>query len=346
MSATQYYVVRNTQRFGPYDVAALLHYVNAGNILLQDRAQNANGGPETTVRRALSSHGAKPKIVSHGHLFKQIKAFGWDLLLPRSAFSYKTFIKDKRLLLLSLIGLAPAFLIKFTPSVFVTFYAIALYFSLIWALFFYYVFKTSQVKVRTTVATFFVTQALIFLLVFVFRFTDINPLYKLLPSNSFVLRLIGYVLGVGVFEETIKAIAVYYICSRSEEPQVPQTAVFYGLISGIGFGVFEGVMYQMGVNSQLTYSDSFFMNIARLTSLPFLHAIWAGIAGYFISLGFLFPKSRRSLWLLSIAIPAALHGLYDTLGWSIPGLIICYVGVGLLIVYLQRAKDFQSKLLP
>jgi RsiW-degrading membrane proteinase PrsW (M82 family) len=341
-----YYIIRNTQQFGPYNVAAIEHYVNAGNILLQDKAIEVGTQRETTVREALKLAGKKTKIASNGNVFNQLKVFGWELLLPKSAYSYKSYIQDKRLLLISMIGLAPAFLIRFTGATFITFYAIALYFSLIWALFFYYVFKTSQVKAKTTVAIFFLTQLLIFVFVVLLKFTEYNPLYKLIDSRNFFARMAGYIFGVGVFEELIKALPLFYICARSKEPMVPQTAVFYGLMSGIGFGVFEGVMYQLGVNSRLNYSESFFMNIARLTSLPFLHAIWAGIAGYFISFGYLFPKNRYSLWLLAIAIPALLHGLYDTFTWSVPGLIVSFVGVGLLVIYLQRAKDFQNKLMP
>jgi len=341
-----YYVVRNGQNFGPYDIKAIEHYVNAGNILVQDKAIDVASANEISVRQALKIAGIKPQVASNGNVFTQIKKVGWDLLLPKSSYSFKNLLKDKRLLLVAIIGLSPAFLIRFTGATFITFYVIALYFSLIWGLFFYYVFKTSQVNAKTTVAVFFFTQLLIFFSVDIFRITEINPLYRLVESRTFITRLIGFILGVGVFEEAIKAVAIFFICARSKEPKVPQTAVFYGLISGIGFGVFEGVMYQLSVNSKLDYSSSFFMNIARLTSLPFLHAVWAGIAGYFISLSFLFPKNRQSLRLLAISIPAILHGLYDSLGWSIPGLLISYIGVGLLVVYLQKAKDFQSKLLP
>ena len=340
-----YFVIRNAQQFGPYDEPALAHYVNSGNILLQDKAIDSITLRETTVRIVLKSAGLKTKITTNGNIFKQIHGFGLHLLLPKSIYSYKAIIKDKRLLLISIIGLAPAFLIKFTGSTFITFYAIALYFSLIWGLFFYYVFKTPQVKAKITVAIFFLTQVIVFLLVDVLNVTAINPFYKLVDAHSFISRLFGFTFGVGLFEETIKAIPIFFICSRSKEPQLPQTAVFYALISGIGFGVFEGVQYQVLVNSQLDYENSFFMNIARLTSLPFLHAIWTGIAGYFISLSFLFPKNRLSLKILAILIPAILHGLYDSFGWSLPGLVISYLGVGLLIVYLQNAKDFQDKLM-
>ena len=51
------------------------------------------------------------------------------------------------------------------------------------------------------------------------------------------------------------------------------------------------------------------------------------------------------MWFLAILIPALLHGLYDTLGWSLLGLLISYLGVPLLIVYLKNANAFQSKII-
>jgi RsiW-degrading membrane proteinase PrsW (M82 family) len=157
-------------------------------------------------------------------------------------------------------------------------------------------------------------------------------------------RLTGFIFGVGFCEEFVKAIPLFIILFRTKEPIIPQTMVFYGLISGIAFGVYEGVQYQTTVNTQLGYSDAFFMNITRLTSLPFLHAIWAGIAGYFISFAALYPKYRVSLFFLAIFIPALIHGLYDTLGWSIPGLLLTLLGVILLMSYLRQGVNYQSKL--
>jgi RsiW-degrading membrane proteinase PrsW (M82 family) len=86
------------------------------------------------------------------------------------------------------------------------------------------------------------------------------------------------------------------------------------------------------------------MNISRLTSLPFLHAIWAGIAGYFIAFAALYPKYRISLFFLAIFIPALIHGLYDTLGWSLLGLFLTLLGVILLMSYLRQGVNYQSKL--
>ena len=339
----QYSIERNNQTFGPYELSTIQTYVYEGKILLQDKVVSSKG-EIISVRDILKQNNIKYKIRS-GNILSQIQSFGLNLLLPKDSFSYKTLKGDSKLLIISLVGLVPAFLIKITGATIITFYVIALYFSLIWGLFFYSVFNTFQVAIKKTILIFFAVQILIFFSVFILDINQFNPFYKLIDeSNSFYNRIIGYIFGVGIFEELIKLIPVYFFIKYSKAPLLPQTVVFYGLISGIGFGVFEGVVYQISVNSKLDYSTSFFMNIARLTSLPFLHAVWSGISSYFIAFFFLYPTKRYAMLLLAIVIPAILHGLYDVFTWSLIGLFIAYLGVALLIIYLKKAKDFQSKI--
>jgi RsiW-degrading membrane proteinase PrsW (M82 family) len=339
-----YFIERNGQNHGPYDIQTLKRYVEEGRILRQDKISNGKHN-NMSVRDVLREQKIKVSIQNNGNIWKQIQSFGTKLLLPKDSFSFKNLRSDKRLLVIALVGLAPAFLISFTGASVFTFYAIAMYFSMIWGLFYYSVFSTSQVSVKKAIGLFFLTQVIIFIAVDVIRIPSLNPLYELTEGNRGVLaKLIGYTFGVGVFEEFVKLLPVYLLLRKSKEPLVPQTVVFYGLMSGIGFGVFEGVIYQLTVNAELDYSTSFFMNIARLTCLPFLHSIWAGISSYFLAFAFLYPKNRHSMWVLSILIPAILHGLYDTLGWSLLGLFVSYLGVTLLVIYLKNAKDFQSKI--
>lgn len=191
------------------------------------------------------------------------------------------------------------------------------------------------------------TQLCIFFLWDIVGWTKLNPFYNLV-NLPFPFNFIGYTLGVGTTEEFAKAIPLYILIARAKEPLIPQTLVFYGLMAGIAFGVYEGVGYQTSVNTQLDYTGAFFMNIARLTSLPFLHAIWCGIGGYFIAFANLYPKYRISLYFLSLAIPALLYGLYDTLcGYSVLIFIavgICFIAVLLLMTYLKQGVNYQSKL--
>ncbi len=339
----QYSIERNNQTFGPYELSTIKTYVYEGKILLQDKVVTTKG-KNISVRDIFKKNNVKYKIKS-GNILSQIQSLGLNLLLPKDSISFKTLKQDSKLIIISLVGLAPAFLIRITGATIITFYVIALYFSLIWGLFFYSVFKTHQVSIKKTVSIFFIVQILIFVSVFVLDINQFNPFYKLIEDgNPFINRIIGFIFGVGIFEELIKLIPVYFFIKYSKEPLLPQTVVFYGLISGIGFGVFEGVVYQIGVNSKLDYNTSFFMNIARLTSLPFLHAVWSGISSYFIAFFFLFPTKRYAMFLLAIFIPAILHGFYDVFTWSLIGLFIAYFGVALLIIYLKKAKDFQSKI--
>ena len=344
-----YYILRNNQQFGPYSPDVLKTYVEDGKILKHDKACLASN-PQTiqTVGYFLKANGYNVKIKHKGAMFRQLKDIGRELILPGNIFSWKEIRKDSRLLWLALLGLAPAFLIRFfSASPMITFYVISLYFSTIWGLFFFYFFKTPQIKTKTTIALFFILQVVVFVVWDILRlpaWPGINVLYDFTESANFLLKLIGFILGVGILEEAVKAVPLLLILHRAKEPYIPQSMVFYGLMSGIAFGVFEGVQYQMTFNTQLDYSSAFFMNVARLTSLPFLHAVWAGMAGYFLSFANLYPKYRLSLYFLAIAIPAVIHGLYDTLGWSIPGLLLTLLSVVLLMSYLKQGVNYQSKL--
>ena len=162
----------------------------------------------------------------------------------------------------------------------------------------------------------------------------------------FPLSIVGYIAGVGLTEEFAKMIPLLILAWRAKEPLLPQTLVYYGLMSGIAFGVFEGVQYQTTVNAQADYTTSFVLNIARLTSLPFLHAIFCGICGYFTAFARLYPRYRRSLYVLALAIPATLHGLYDAFASVFYPLAIAvaFFAVLMLMAYLRKSATFQARL--
>jgi len=342
------YIIRNNQQYGPYEPNILKAYIEDGKILLFDKAFVSNDPAKVeTAGFFLKQFGIRVKVAHKGGLISQINEIGQELIIPGDVFSRKEILKDKRLLILALLGLSPAFLIKFTWHPYFTFYTISLYFSVIWGLFFFYFFKTPQIKTKTTVALFFILQAFVFLVWDIFSLPNwplISILFSLTGSENIILRLFGYILGVGLCEELVKALPLFLILNKTKEPYIPQSMVFYGLMSGIAFGVFEGVQYQLTVNAELDYANAFFFNIARLTSLPFLHAIWAGIAGYFLAFAKLYPKYRLSLYFLAIGVPALIHGLYNVLGWSIPGLILTVISVILLMSYLKQGVNYQSKL--
>lgn len=342
------YIVRNGTEYGPYQLAAVKQYVDEGKILLHDRAKDAVTGKEDTVSVFLNKEHIKVKIRNKGSFVDQLRSIGSQLIFPIGLFKSRQWFSDKRLILLALVGLGPSLLMLLPLHGFLVFYAVALYFAAIWGLFFFYFFRTSQVSLKTTLLVFFLTQGFVFLVWDILGLPKFNPFYQFIDT-TFILSLFGYIFGVGLTEEFIKLLPLLVIYRFAKEPLQPKTLVFYGLMSGIAFGVFEGVQYQMTVNVQLDYTSSFFMNIARLTSLPFIHAVWTGIAGYFIGFAKLYPLYRRSLYFLAITIPSVLHGLYDTFCSSSLGMLIAFplmfIGVFLLTTYLKQGQNYQSKLI-
>ena len=339
------YIIRNSRDYGPYDESQVLAYVNGGSVVMQDTVRIADTGEMTTVREVLKRNGMKPRVVHEGSLGQQLRKIGSDLIFPKEALTKRQWMNDKTLLVLALVGLFPTCMLLLPMPEIGVFYVMALYFSCIWGLFFYYLFKTPQVTLKTTISVFFLTQLFVFVVWDVFGLVRFNPFYSL-TASPFPIDLLGFVFGVGVTEEFGKMVPLLIINRKSKEPLYPRTLVFYGLMSGIAFGVFEGVQYQVTFNTQLDYTSAFYSNIARLTSLPFLHAIWCAIAGYFVAFANLYPKYRRSLYFLALAIPAVFHGFYDTFCQSsiFIALILSFLGVFVLMTYLKRGGDYQHRL--
>lgn len=77
-----------------------------------------------------------------------------------------------------------------------------------------------------------------------------------------------------------------------------------------------------------------------------MHATFSGICGYFTAFARLYPKYRKSLYALAIAVPAILHGLYDafaTFFYPI-AIAIAFFAVILLMAYLRKSTTFQARL--
>ncbi len=194
------FVIRNNQQFGPYDEHTLLSYVNSGQILLCDKAKDANSTEETTVRILLKRNGFKAKVSHGGNLVAQLNKIGSELIIPKDSFQKKKWISDKTLLILAAIGLFPSVLSFMPIGGYLVFYLVSLYFAVIWGMFFFSFFKTPQVTIKTTVLVFFLTQFFVFLIWDILGIPALNP-FMYMTKLGIPLSLIGFILGVGVSEE-------------------------------------------------------------------------------------------------------------------------------------------------
>ena len=344
-------VSRNKQDFGPYSLATAQQYLAQGTLLSHDLARDASNAGSVPVPLAdfLASHGVAAPSASSGNPFAQayqnLRSFDLKLLFPWSTISSSAVFKDRRLIYLAAIGLGPAIALAIAPAAWVGYAALAVYFSVIWALFFYHLFKTPEMIPKTCVQCFLFTGFVsIPILLILQRLPPWTVFYRWADADSMLPRFLGMFFGVGMSEELCKAAIIFWLVRRPGVLLLPQTVVFYAMISGLGFGICEGVEYQMTLNRKQGVDEAYFLNVARLTSLPFIHAVWAGLAGYFISFAAINPRKRHGLWVLAICVPAFFHAVYNTFGWGFIGLGGALLSVILLSTYLASVQQMHQQL--
>jgi len=344
-------IQRNQQDFGSYPLHLVQQYLSQGSLLPHDlaREEGASSASFVPLSQLLARAGVASVSQGSGNPFQlalqNLKSFDTRLIFPWATISSLNWFRDRRLIYLAAVGLGPALALALAPGVWAGYWAVALYFSAIWALFFYYLFKTQQMSPRLCALCFFFTGIVsISVLLLIQRIPPWTILYASAHSQSMLPQFLGMFLGVGVHEELCKAAILFWLVKRPGQFLIPQTVVFYGMMSGLGFGIYEGVNYQMHLNREQGVDQAYLLNIARLTSLPFLHAVWTGLAGYFISFAALYPKKRYGLWILAIGVPAMFHATYNTFGWGILGLGSAFLSVILLTTYLANAAQMQRQL--
>jgi len=122
----------------------------------------------------------------------------------------------------------------------------------------------------------------------------------------------------------------------------------WGLASGIGFGVAEGILYSSSYYNGISTGG---MYLVRFISCAGLHAVWGASAGIMVW--------RRKAWLESdwdwgdmaatlvwvLGVPMVLHGLYDTLlkkdmnAWALAAALASFAWLVLLIEWTRSQED-------
>jgi RsiW-degrading membrane proteinase PrsW (M82 family) len=165
-----------------------------------------------------------------------------------------------------------------------------------------------------TDGTVIIGRGIIALVFFIFKFISFSYSAAGDPENGFLLSFLGFTLGVGLCEELVKAIPLFWY--RDDDGGRNWRGLFiWGLASGAGFGIAEGILYSSryynGIAGPGTYAVRFLSCVA-------LHAIWTGSVAVTLYLRRdLFDHiDTRHDWigpvLFVIGVPMVLHGLYDT----------------------------------
>lgn len=136
------------------------------------------------------------------------------------------------------------------------------------------------------------------------------------PTTSH--SLFGWIAGVGLPEELTKALPVMVLAIAALKVRHRKLDVrmwmFLATLSGLFFGAYEASkVYVPNAINAISHGSA--VGIPEFAERVFVdglqHALWAGIAGFFIGLGTNYRRQRIPLWLLGIAVPTVLHGLND-----------------------------------
>jgi RsiW-degrading membrane proteinase PrsW (M82 family) len=242
-------------------------------------------------------------------------------LVPLSAWLRDPAMRKWQRLLVVVYALVPLVLLimlQHTANLVTLGWVYCLYVAPLWAIVFWYLIRPGPLtRLHLAVAAIIIAAEL--LLIPALTLPWERALAPPVSSHS----VLGWIAGVGLAEELTKALpvmvlAIVLLKVRKIKLDV-RMWMFLASLSGLFFGAYE---------ASKVYVPAAIVDIARGSAfgIPLFaervfvdglqHALWAGIAGFFIGLGTNYGRQRIALWVLGIAVPTVLHGLNDwVLGW-------------------------------
>jgi RsiW-degrading membrane proteinase PrsW (M82 family) len=279
----------------------------------------------------------------------------FEILVP-----VKTWLRDAgwrqglRLLVIAyaLLPLLFLALLSSSSSLGVPGFAYSLYVAPLWAIAFWLLLRPGRITAQEVyIAIAIIVWVTIWLYVVTININD--HLVNAVRSGNFLAALV-----VGYNEEITKALpillaALFLLKYRATKLDV-RMWMFLGTISGLTFGVLEERLYtemaiaQVANASAVSQADAGVLDFAfRVFVDGFEHAVWAGVAAFFIGIAINYPRRRWQLILLGVSMVAVLHGLND---WSVstfnsywPGILIQAVSLLLFIGYTMSASSIERQ---
>ncbi len=251
--------------------------------------------------------------------------------------------------IVAVMGLAPLALVALLQRhEYGAYWAIGFYFATLWAIFFGAAFHSTGVRWRKSLFVYLGTSLVGMTLLGIALAMNVEAIRDpLVSSKSLAIAIPSSIVFIGLPEELTKALVLFAVW-RFWGVGGLRPFLFYGLLSGLGFGISEGIGYQAGpylaaASKSGDYGGYYLESVLRLTSLPFFHAVWAGTAAFLIWFGARVPSARSGFLTLAILIPATFHGLYDALSDHsfVLSLLVVGVSIVLLGVYVASADSFE-----
>ena len=254
-------------------------------------------------------------------------------------------------LFVALIGVAPLV----TESLFgpddhsaFRFWTFGLYFSLVWAAFFAALFANAGIQWKYALAAYFGTMIVGLALLTGALMLNLEAVRDPFLGTRPLISIPSYVVFVAFPEELCKALVLFALWRWAKLPAL-RAFIYYGILSGLGFGISEGIDYQRGpyydyAKDSGNFVEYYFASVLRLTSLPLLHAAWTGTAAFLLWFAAKVRTARTGLVILALGVPALFHGLYDGLDDVVKplALTVAALSIALLAIYIASAKELDE----
>lgn len=198
--------------------------------------------------------------------------------------------------------------------------------SLLAAIFWWYFFKTRSHELTTKNSSILMLFIVGMIMVIPLALVE-SSVVSLLPesfqeilfsnTNHVTPVIVGVVaivmfLIAGLFEELSKMYFLKKIMPLREIDQVIDSIKF-GIAIGIGFAIVENALFLLAPLATKNYTDVATTFFLRFFFSTLAHAVYSGMAGYFLGLAKFEPWKRRQHYAKAVCFPILTHGLFNTL---------------------------------
>lgn len=182
-----------------------------------------------------------------------------------------------------------------------------------------------QLAAAATQGVIIIPRGIIGILFWIVKLIGLSYHSALDPEVGWFPSFLGFTAGVGVCEELCKSLPLLWHY-RKDATLDWRGACRWGFISGVGFGVSEGITYSSDLYNGISGADIY---LVRFASCVTLHAVWSAAAGIMICRRQQQLQGADNWWALAgqaifiVGVPIILHGAYDTLlkkdhdGWAL-----------------------------
>ena len=138
--------------------------------------------------------------------------------------------------------------------------------------------------------------------------------FTVLPNvstDTYFGAMVSSFIDAAIPEELLKFCALYLVARKCRHFDEAFDGVVYAVCIGMGFAGLENVLYLFGADDEWVM-----VGVSRaLLAVP-AHYFFAVIMGSLFSLGWFDTRHRTRYMTLALIAPIAVHGVYDTLCFS------------------------------